>query len=288
MIKDGDAWSFADDVVKASMTTPVIVDFWAPWCGPCKQLTPLLEKLVRQANGKVRLVKIDIDQNQDLATQLRIQSVPTVYGFVGGRPVDAFVGGQPESKVRAFIDRLAGAAPASPVEDLLELAQEALAAGQAAQAVDLFGQLLQHEPRHPKAIAGMIRARLAAGDAKAARSLVAGLPADLAAISEVAAAVSAVTLFEESQSAARDLKDLRRRVEAAPGDLQARFELAKALFGKSLAEAAIDELLAIVRADRTWNDEAARKQLVRIFDALGHVHPLTLAACRRLSSILFS
>ena len=288
MIKDGDAWSFADDVIKASMTTPVIVDFWAPWCGPCKQLTPLLEKLVRQANGKVRLVKIDIDQNQDLATQLRIQSVPTVYGFVGGRPVDAFVGGQPESKVRAFIDRLASAAPASPVEDLLDLAQEALTTGQPAQAVELFGQLLQHDPRHPKAIAGMIRARLALGDAKAARSLVAGLPADLAANAEIAAAVSAVTLFEESQSAARDLKELRRRAEAAPDDLQARFELAKALFGKSLAEAAIDELLAIVRADRTWNDDAARKQLVRIFDALGHAHPLTLAARRRLSSILFS
>jgi putative thioredoxin len=286
-IKDGDAWSFADDVIKASMTVPVIVDFWAPWCGPCKTLTPLLERLVQQAGGKVRMVKIDIDQNQDLAAQLRIQSVPTVYAFVGGRPADAFVGAQPESKVRSFIERLTRSG-GSPTEDAMELAQEALAAGDAAGAAQLFGQVLQKDPRHPKAIAGMIRARLAVGDVKGARSLIKGLPTDLSANSEIAAAISAVDLLEQSRQAGGDVTQLRRRVQAHPDDHQARFDLATALFAKGMTEGAIDELLAIVRADRQWNDDGARKQLVRIFDALGPTHPLTVGARRRLSSLLFS
>ena len=156
-IKDGDAYGFANDVIKASMAIPVIVDFWAPWCGPCKTLTPLLEKLVRQAGGRVRLVKINIDENQDLAAQLRIQSVPTVYAFVGGRPIDAFVGAQPESKVRAFVDRLTRGA-GSPIEEAVELANEALASGDVAAAANVFAQVLQQDPRHPKAVAGAIRA----------------------------------------------------------------------------------------------------------------------------------
>ena len=286
-IKDGDAYGFANDVVKASMTVPVIVDFWAPWCGPCKTLTPLLERLVRQAGGRVRLVKIDIDKNQELAAQLRIQSVPTVYAFVGGRPADAFVGAQPESKVRAFVDRLTRGA-GSPIEEGLELANEALASGDAAAAADMFGQVLQQDPRHPKALAGAIRARLAGGDVKGARSLVKGIPADLAGNSDIASAVSAVDLMEQSRQSAGDVTQLRRRVQAAPADHQARFDLATALFAKGLAEQAVDELQAMVRDDRKWNDEAARKLLVRIFDALGPAHPLTLAGRRRLSSLLFS
>jgi putative thioredoxin len=287
IIKNGTAWSFADDVINASMSVPVIVDFWATWCGPCKTLTPLLERLVQQAGGKVRLVKIDIDQNQDLAAQLRIQSVPTVYAFVDGRPVDAFVGGQPESKIRAFIDRLTRSA-ASPAEDALQLGQEALGAGDAATAIDLFNRVLQQDPRHPKALAGLIRARLAAGDVKGARAAAKGLPADLASNVDVAAAVSSVDLVEHSRGAAGDLAQLRRAVQAKPDDHQARFDLATTLFAKGLTEGAIDELLAIVRADRSWNDDAARKQLVRIFDALGPTHPLTVASRRRLSSLLFS
>ena len=286
-IKDGDTYGFANDVVKASMTVPVIVDFWAPWCGPCKTLTPLLERLVRQAGGRVRLVKIDIDQNQELAAQLRIQSVPTVYAFVGGRPTDAFVGAQPESKVRAFVDRLTRGA-GSPIEEGLELANEALASGDAAAAADMFGQVLQQDPRHPKALAGAIRARLAGGDVKGARSLVKGIPADLASNSDIASAVSAVDLVEQSRRSAGDVTQLRRRVQANPADHQARFDLATALFAKGLAEQAVDELQAMVRDDRKWNDEAARKLLVRIFDALGPAHPLTLAGRRRLSSLLFS
>lgn len=290
-IKDGDTFSFTDDVITASMNVPVVVDFWATWCGPCKTLTPLLERLVQQAGGRVRLVKIDIDKNQELAAQLRIQSVPTVYAFVGGRPVDAFVGAQPESKIRAFIERLTkagGAGAGSPIDEALEIAQEALTAGDAAQAVEIFAQILQQDPRHPKALAGIIRARLAAGDVKGARTVIKGLPADLATDTDISSAVSAVELMEQSQGAAGDVAKLRRRVQDAPQDHQTRFELANALFAAGLTEGAIDELLSIVRADRTWNEDAARKQLVRIFEALGHTHPLTVASRRRLSSVLFS
>ena len=287
-IKDGDTAGFANDVIKTSMTVPVVVDFWATWCGPCKTLTPLLEKLVQQAGGRVRLVKIDIDKNQELATQLRIQSVPTVYAFVGGRPVDAFVGAQPESKVRSFIEHLTRAGGPSPIDESLDLAQQAVADGDVGTATELYGQVLQQDPRHPKALAGLVRCRLANGDVKAARTLIKGLPADLVANADIAAAISALDLIEQSRSTSGDVADLRRRVQAQPEDKQARYDLSVALFAKGLTEGAIDELLTIVRADREWNDDAARKQLVRIFEALGSTHPLTIASRRRLSSILFS
>jgi putative thioredoxin len=286
VIKDGDLMSFNDDVIRASMTVPVIVDFWATWCQPCKQLTPALEKVVTQAGGRLRLVKIDIDQNQDLAMQLRIQSVPTVYAFVGGRPVDAFVGAQPESKIRQFVDRLLRGTP-SPVDDVLEHAQQALADGDAEAAADGFAQVLEQDPRHAKALAGLIRARVASGDAAGARQLASGLPQDLAGNPDVKAAVNAIELAEETQ-ATGDLADLQRRVTASPDDPQARFDLALALYGQGRTEAAIDALLELIRRDRSWNDEAARKQLVKIFDALGHAHPLTVSSRRRLSTMLFS
>ncbi len=286
IIKDGDALSFADDVVKGSMAVPVIVDFWAPWCGPCKQLTPMLEKLVRQAAGAVRLVKINIDENQDLAAQLRIQSVPTVYAFVQGRPVDGFVGGQTESQLKQFIQRLTRGA-VSPADEAVEAAQQALDNGDAKLAAELFQRALAHDARHPKALAGLIRARLRRGDVSAARQLAKGLPADLVKNADVAAALTAIDLAEETKGLG-SVEDLKRRVAAQPGDHQARFDLARALYGGGLAEAAIDALLHIVRADRDWNDDAARKYLVRIFDALGPTHPLTVASRRRLSSILFS
>ncbi len=287
VIKDGDARTFNDDVVRASMTTPVIVDFWAPWCQPCKQLTPALERVVQQANGRVRLVKINIDENQDLAAQLRIQSVPTVYAFQGGRPVDAFVGAQPESKLRQFVDLLLQGVP-SPVDDLLAQAQAALDAGDARAAADGFARVLKEDPRQPKAIAGLIRARVGQGDIAGARKLAAGLPQDMAASAEIKAALSAVDMAEEAKRAAGDLAGLERRVAADPADLKARFDLALALYGRGRSEAAIDQLLEVIRRDSGWNDGAARKQLVKIFDALGPSHPLTATSRRRLSSLLFS
>jgi putative thioredoxin len=286
-IKDTDTLGFNDDVVRASMTTPVIVDFWAPWCQPCKQLTPLLERLVTQAAGKVRLVKINIDENQELAMQLRIQSVPTVYAFVGGRPVDAFVGAQPESKLRQFIDALVRSGGV-PTDDRLEQAQAALAAGDAHAAAAGFLALLNEDPRNAKALAGAIRARVAEGNVAGARKIAAGLPQDLVANAEIKAAITAIDLAEESRQAKGDLADLERRAAAEPPDLQAKHDLALALFGRGSSEAAIEALLDLIRRDRTWNDEAARKQLVKIFDALGPAHPLTQASRRRLSSLLFS
>ncbi|MFO1153742.1 MAG: thioredoxin [Rhodospirillales bacterium] len=287
VIKDGDTRSFNDDVIRASMTTPVIVDFWAPWCQPCKQLTPTIERVVQQANGRVRLVKINIDENQDLAAQLRIQSVPTVYAFIGGRPVDAFVGAQPESKIRQFVDLLLQGA-ASPLDDLLAQAQAALDAGDARAAADGFARVLKEDPRQPKAIAGLIRARVAQGDPGAARKLATGLPQDLAAAPEIKAALTAIDVAEEAKRAAGDLADLERKVAADPADLQAKFDLALALYGRGRSEAAIDQLLELIRRDNHWNDEAARKQLVKIFDALGPTHPLTAVSRRKLSSLLFS
>jgi putative thioredoxin len=287
VIKDGDARSFNDDVVRASMTTPVIVDFWAPWCQPCKQLTPALERVVQQANGRVRLVKINIDENQDLAAQLRIQSVPTVYAFQGGRPVDAFVGAQPEAKLRQFVDLLLQGV-ASPLDDLLAQAQAALDAGEVRAAADGFARVLKEDPRQPKAIAGLIRARVAQGDVAGARKLAAGLPQDMAANAEVKAALTAVDVAEEAKRAAGDLAELERKATADPGNLQAKFDLALALYGRGRSEAAIDQLLEIIRRDGGWNEEAARKQLVKIFDALGPSHPLTAVSRRRLSSLLFS
>jgi putative thioredoxin len=285
LIKDSNTASFAADVLDASAKVPVIVDFWAPWCGPCKQLTPTIEKLVRQAGGLVRLVKINIDENQDLASQMQIQSVPAVFAFKGGRPVDAFSGAQPESQIRAFINRLTGKAKA-PLDLAVEEAQAALDAGDAATAAALYGEILAREPAHPAAVAGMIRAAMAAGDTAGAKKIIEGLPADVASAAEVAAAVLAVELAE--QGASGDAAELRRKLAEDENDHQTRFDLAVALYADGRNEDAVEELLELARRDKKWNDEAARKQLVKIFDALGPSHPLTVSARRHLSAILFS
>ena len=280
------------DVVDGSQEVPVIVDFWAPWCGPCKQLGPLLEKAVRDAKGGLRMVKINIDENPDLAGQMRIQSIPAVYAFFQGRPVDGFVGALPESQIKAFVQRLlqlgGGAAGPSPVEEALEAAKQALAENDLGGASAIYGQVLAHEPGNVPATAGLARCHLQAGDVARARQLLDALPKDKAAGSEIAAVRSAIELAEQAGKAAGELKPLLERVARNPSDHQARFDLALARYTVGDREKAVDELLEIVRRDREWNEQAARKQLVKLFEAMGPTDELTVAARRRLSSILFS
>lgn len=286
LIKNATMQSFNADVIAASMERPVIVDFWAPWCGPCKTLGPLLEKLVRAANGAVRMVKVNIDENQALAAELRIQSVPTVYAFVGGQVVDGFVGAQPESKLKQFIAGLSKGA-GDPLADALAQGDAALADGDFKAAAKVFSAVLGQDPGSVKALAGLVRSHIGAGNVAAARRLIDGLDAKLKVNTDIAAAIVAVELAEQSRDSG-DLAKLKARVAARPDDHQSRLDLAVALYGKGQTEAAIDELLAMIRVDREWNDQAARKQLVKIFDALGFSHPSAVAGRRRLSSILFS
>jgi putative thioredoxin len=269
----------------------VIVDFWAPWCGPCKQLTPLLEKAVTAARGAVRLVKINVDENQELAAQMRVQSIPTVYAFHQGRPVDAFQGALPESQIKSFLDRLASAAgtakDASPINHALDEAEAALEAGQAGAASALFGQVLQHEPQNVRANAGTIRCLLASGDHAAAKRALESLSDELRREPALASVAAALELAEAGASAG-EIPELKDRLARNEDDHQARFDLAMALYAANRPQQAADELLEIIRRDRGWNDEGARKQLVKFFEAWGPKDPLTLQARRRLSSLLFS
>jgi putative thioredoxin len=290
-IKDTTAATFMADVIEASRNALVLVDFWATWCGPCKQLGPLLEKLVKASGGKVRLAKVDIDKNQELAAQLRIQSVPTVYAFRDGRPVDAFAGALPESQLKAFIAKNLGAAGGpeeSGLEEALAMAKEILEQGDLAGASQIYGQIIQADPENALAFAGLARCHLKAGNLDQADQLLASLPADLAKHADIQAAVASAELARQSQAAQGASAELRKRLAENANDHQARFDLALAYYGAGEREAAVDELLELVRRNRAWNEEAGRKQLVKLFEAFGPTDPLTIETRKRLSSILFS
>jgi putative thioredoxin len=289
-VKDVTTATFMADVIDASYDHPVVVDFWAPWCGPCKQLGPVIEKAVAEANGAVALVKINIDQNQDLAMQMRIQSIPAVYAFKDGRPIDAFVGAVPESQVKTFIKRLAaaGGAPASPIDQALEQAKAALAEGDLGTASTFFSHVLKADPANVAALTGLGRILVQSGDAKRAQEMLAKVPADQAGSAEVTALKTAIELAEQAAASAGAAGELEAKLAQNENDHQARFDLAMAQFGAGKREEAVDQLLEIIRRNRAWNEEAARKQLVKFFEAFGNTDPLTIASRKRLSSILFS
>ena len=284
LIKEGSDASFVADVIEASRQQPVIVDFWATWCGPCKQLTPALEKAVGAAMGAVKLVKIDVDKNPVYAGQLRVQSIPTVYAFVGGKPVDGFMGAVPDSQLKAFIDRLTGPAAPSEADELLAMAKESLELGDTGGAAQAFAQLLQLEPDNLSAIGGLARCYLAGGDIERAGEVAAMAPPDArnADLESVRAALALAA------SAPSDTSEAERRLATNPDDHEARLDLAKALAGKGKLEAAADHLLTIIAKDRDWNDGAARAELLTVFDAAGATSDVAKQGRRRLSSILFS
>jgi putative thioredoxin len=286
LVSDTTTKTFMKDVIEESRKRPVLVDFWAPWCGPCKTLGPVLEKAVRSAKGKVKLVKMNIDEHPQISSQLGIQSIPTVFAFVNGQPVDGFMGALPEGQVTAFIERLTGKVEGGAV-DALKLADEALAAGDAAAAAELFAQFLAEEPENVRALSGLARAHLDAGNPAAARQTLGLVPKNKENDPAVTAVRAALDLSEQAASVG-DLSELEKKVAANPLDHQARFDLAVALNASGKREAALDHLLDIVRRNRTWNDDAARKQLVQFFEAWGPTDEMTVEGRRRLSSLLFA
>ena len=284
LIKEGADATFAQDVIEASRQQPVIVDFWAPWCGPCRQLGPALERVVTAAKGAVKMVKIDIDKNPVFAGQLRVQSIPAVFAFVDGRPVDAFMGALPESDIKAFVARLAGPPGGGQTADLLAMAQESLKLGDAAGAAQAFAQVLREDPANATAIAGLARVYLNGGDAERAQEILAMAP-EGAKSAELDSVRAALALAGEATS---DVAEFEQRLSTDPNDHEARLELAKALAGRGNMAAAADHLLKIIEVDRTWNDEAARKQLLTVFEAAGPTSDVAKQGRRRLSALLFS
>jgi putative thioredoxin len=286
LIKNTTTKDFMRDVVEASREVPVLVDFWAPWCGPCKQLTPILEKAVRAAKGAVRLVKLNIDENPQIPGQMGVQSIPAVFAFQDGKPVDGFMGALPESRVNAFIARLIGDTAGDTAANL-EAAEAALAAGDVNSAAQMFGEVLQDDRENAQSLAGLAKCYIKTGDLARAEQTLALVPPAKADSAPVASARAALELARKAP-ATGDIEALRAKLAADPKDPQARFDLALALNAKGDRSGALDELLVLVAMNRAWNDDAARKQLLQLFDAWGPSDASTIAGRQRLSSLLFA
>lgn len=287
LVSDTTTQAFVKDVVEASKQQPVLVDFWAPWCGPCKQLTPVLEKVVKAAKGKVKLVKMNIDEHPAIPGQLGIQSIPAIIAFVNGQPIDGFMGALPESQITAFVERLIKDKVGGEDADLLKAADDALAAGDAAGAAEIYAAILAKDAANIPAIAGLARCFVKTGALDQAKQTLAMVPEAKRNDAGVAAARAALELAEQAKSVG-PLGDLEGKVAANPTDHQARFDLAVALNAAGKRAEALDHLLQIVKRDRKWNDDGARKQLVQFFEAWGATDEATIEGRRKLSSILFS
>lgn len=289
VIKDGTDASFVQDVVEASKTVPVIVDFWAPWCGPCKTLGPAIEAAVTAAKGRVKLVKIDVDANPGYAGQLQVQSIPTVYAFFNGQPVDGFQGALPPSEIKAFVEKIANLAgePDNGLADAIEAAEQMLDEGAAADAAETFAAILQEDPNHAKAYAGLVRSYLALGDIDQAEAILNGAPAEISKDPALEAAHAQILLARQASNAG-PINDLMDAVAADPADKQARLDLAIAMHANGDTAQAVDVLLTLFSMDRDWNDGAAKAQLFTIFDALPANDPVVLNGRRKLSSLIFA
>ena len=290
LIMDVSEADFMDKVVQASMTTPVIVDFWAPWCGPCKTLGPQLEDAVKAVKGAVKMAKVNVDENQMIAGQLRVQSIPTVYAFWQGQPVDGFQGAVPGSEIKAFVERVvqaAGGDASGGLDDAIAAAEEMMENGEAVDAAQVFAAILEEDPNHAKAYGGLVRAHIATGDLEQAEAILNGAPAEISKAPELEAAHAQLELAKQASDAG-PVAELRAQVEANPDDLQARFDLAQALYANGDAEGAVNELLELFRKDREWNDGAAKAQLFTIFEALKPNDPVVLNGRRKLSSMIFA
>lgn len=291
LIKDVSEATFMADVVDASQTVPVIVDFWAPWCGPCKTLGPMLEDAVRVAKGAVKMAKVNVDEAQAIAGQLQIQSIPTVFAFHKGQPIDGFQGAVPQSELQAFVDRVVtaggGEVEGDGLAEAIEAAEEMLAEGAAADAAQTFAAIVGEDPQNAVAYGGMVRATIATGDLEQAEALLNGAPIEISSAAELEAAHAQLNLAKQAADAG-PVADLTAAVDADENDHQARFDLAQALYANGDAEAAVGQLLELFKRDREWNDAAAKTQLFTIFDALKPEDPVVLNGRRKLSSLIFA
>ena len=287
LVKDTTDATFMADVIEASRETPVIVDFWAPWCGPCKQLGPMLEQAVKAAKGAVRMVKVNVDENQQVAAQLRVQSIPAVFAFAGGQPVDAFQGALPASEVAAFVKKLADMGGGNGLDEALDQADALLETGAAADAAQVYAAVLAEDPVNARALGGLAQAHLAAGNIEQAKQTLEMAAPEIANDPAIVGARAAIELAEMTQNTG-DAAPLMTRLEADPDDHQARFDLALALLAGNDPDGAVETLLELFRRDREWNDGAAKEQLFKLFDSFGPKDPLTLKGRRRLSSMIFA